>query len=161
MISGFFLNWLSIILWFWNYHIFKTSFLLFWCRLLKWYATLTLVHIWKYQNNFSIFQGLYAFIVYTILRNQLCRPTKGNYSLNNMSYDNSVMLLDNGHYPNHSTVLASSGQEKGSKVILTKAEHPPAIILHQKEHDVSMGIRHKIVCLSFLFCLFFSSIFLF
>ncbi|XP_072038274.1 adhesion G-protein coupled receptor V1-like [Amphiura filiformis] len=85
---------------------------------------------------FNIILGLYAFIVYTILRNQLCRPTKGNYSLNNASYDNSVMLLDNGHYPNHSTVLMASGQEKGSKVILTKAEHPPAIILPQKDHDL-------------------------
>ena len=87
---------------------------------------------------FHHFQGLYAFIVYTILRNQLCRPTKGNYSLNNASYDNSVMLLDNGRYPNNSTMLISAqGPEKGSKVILTKHEHPPAIIMPNKEQDVS------------------------
>ena len=80
-------------------------------------------------------QGLYAFIVYTILRNQLCRPKKGNYSLNNMSYDNSVMLVGNGHHHNN---LMAQGQEKGSKVILTKAEHPPAIILPHKDPDVSI-----------------------
>ena len=49
------------------------------------------------------------------------------------------MLLDNGRYPNNSTMLiAAQGTEKGSKVILTKHEHPPAIIIPpHKDQDVS------------------------
>ncbi|XP_022110249.1 G-protein coupled receptor 98-like isoform X2 [Acanthaster planci] len=76
---------------------------------------------------FNIVQGLYAFVVYTVLRNQICRPRKGNYSLNPSGYDNSVMLLDNSQYAANG--LMAAGSEKGSRILLTKAEQPPGMTL--------------------------------
>nr|XP_006812422.1 PREDICTED: G protein coupled receptor 98-like protein isoform X1 [Saccoglossus kowalevskii] len=60
---------------------------------------------------FNIIQGLYAFIVYTILRNQLCRPAKGQYSLNNTIAES--VQMENQNYTHSRSV--TSTVEKGSK----------------------------------------------
>ncbi|XP_038076858.1 adhesion G-protein coupled receptor V1-like isoform X2 [Patiria miniata] len=89
---------------------------------------------------FNIVQGLYAFVVYTILRNQICRPRKGNYSLNPSGFDNSVMLLDNSQYVGNG--LMAAGSEKGSRVLLTKAEQPPGVTIignHDEWDTQSLG----------------------
>lgn len=66
-------------------------------------------------------QGFYAFIVYTVLRNQLCRPNQGNYSLNNQ-LDNAVTLLENNRYNSHSNLVGLPPEKGSVKGTLTKAE---------------------------------------
>ncbi|XP_070543508.1 adhesion G-protein coupled receptor V1-like isoform X2 [Ptychodera flava] len=55
---------------------------------------------------FNIIQGLYALIIYTILRNQLCRPAKGQYSFNNSTSE--VVHIQNQNYTQSRSVSGAS-----------------------------------------------------
>ncbi|XP_071965307.1 adhesion G-protein coupled receptor V1-like isoform X2 [Antedon mediterranea] len=64
---------------------------------------------------FNLIMGLFVFLIYTILRNQLCRPSKGNYSPNYV-YDNTVMLLESSQF-----------DRAGNAVSVNKTSRPPSL----------------------------------
>ncbi|XP_077988560.1 adhesion G-protein coupled receptor V1-like [Glandiceps talaboti] len=74
---------------------------------------------------FNIIQGLYAFIVYTILRNQLRRPAKGNYSFNNSTPDTTAVQMQNQNYLQSRSVSgASVGKSSKGPIGIIQAPIP-------------------------------------
>ncbi|PIK34165.1 putative G-protein coupled receptor [Apostichopus japonicus] len=98
--------------------------------------------------NFT--QGIYAFVVYTVLRNQLCRPNQGNYSLNNQ-LDNTVTLLENNRYNSHSNLVVLPPEKGSMNGTLTKGDMKnmaaytnPVITTEWETESVSRHSHHSL-----------------
>ncbi|XP_033109462.1 adhesion G-protein coupled receptor V1-like [Anneissia japonica] len=85
---------------------------------------------------FNVIMGLFVFLIYTVLRNQLCRPSKGNYSPNYV-YDNSVTLLENHQFDRTATALS---MDKESRTSLSKADQARLAMLAHEDVRPSSSI---------------------